>query len=76
MVIDTHRCARIPVEHAITNDKLGAQMPEAESIKTSHILIMGLKEALENSVVVRDVITRSQESICLSELGVYLKKLL
>ncbi|MFA6094509.1 MAG: His/Gly/Thr/Pro-type tRNA ligase C-terminal domain-containing protein [Candidatus Paceibacterota bacterium] len=76
MVIDTLRCARIPVEHAITKDKLGAQMAEAESIKTSHILIMGQKEALENSVVVRDVITRSQESIDMKELGGYLKKLM
>ena len=41
----------------------------------SHVLIMGQKEALEGSMVVRNVINREQETVPLDQLAKFLKNL-
>ncbi len=74
-VIEALRQARIPVHHQLTNDKFIGQLATAETLKTPYVIIMGQKEALENTVVVRHLPTRSQEIILLPELPNYLSKL-
>lgn len=74
-IIESLRKAKIPVMHSITRDKLTSQMASAENQKITHIILIGQKEALEDSVVVRDTVTRSQVSVPISELAEYLKKL-
>ncbi len=69
------RQAKIPVFQSLPKDKLGAQVSVAEKMKIPWHLIMGKKEAIEHSIIVRDMETRSQETVPLNTLADYLKKL-
>jgi len=74
-VIDILRKENIYINHSLGRDKLAGQMATAERLKVPFILIMGKKEAMDNTVMIRDVATRSQETVSISELASYLKKL-
>jgi histidyl-tRNA synthetase len=74
-LIDMLRRERIAVHHSLTRDKLLPQMAAAESLKVPFVLIMGQKEALDGTVVVRNIGTRAQETLRLDELIPYLRKL-
>lgn len=74
-VIETLRKARIPILHALTKDKYAAQAGTAENMRTPFVLIIGQKEAMENTVVVRDAKTRFQDTVPIAQLASYLKKL-
>jgi histidyl-tRNA synthetase len=74
-VIDLLRKEKIPVYQSLSRDKIGSQLAAAERMQTPFIIIMGQKEALENSVIVRNMKDRSQETIGIETLPAYLKKL-
>ena len=74
-VVEMLRKHKIPVYHSITKDKITGQLSGAEYMRASHVLIMGQKEALENSIVVRNVVSREQETIPLTKLVEFLKNL-
>ncbi len=74
-VIELLRKEKIPVYHSLTKEKITGQLSSAEYLGVSHILIMGQKEALENTIVVRSVDTREQETIHTRELAKHLKTL-
>lgn len=74
-VVETLRQARIPLYQAVARDKLATQLASAENLKMPYSLIMGQKEAFEDSVIVRDNATRAQETVQIGELVMYLKKL-
>jgi histidyl-tRNA synthetase len=73
-VLDMLHRAGIPVAHSITKEKLSTQLTY-HAASAPHMLIMGIKEALENSIIVRDTSNRSQETVPLVELVPYLKGL-
>ncbi len=72
-VIEILRTAKIPVYQALPKDKLGAQVSLAEKNQTPYTIIIGKKEAMEGTAIVRDTITRSQETIKIEHLPTYLK---
>ncbi len=74
-VIESLRLAKIPVVHSLSKDSLGSQLAIAEKMGLPYTIIFGQKEALENSVIVRDMENRSQKNIPISKLTDYLKKL-
>ena len=74
-VIDILRQENIYINHSLGRDKLIGQMAMAEKLKVPYILIMGKKEAMEDTIMIRDVATRSQETIKIADLALYLKKL-
>ncbi len=74
-VIESLRQARIPVYHQLNDNKFVGQLASAENLKTPYVIIMGQKEALEGTVVVRHMPTRSQEIIPVLDLSLYLSKL-
>ncbi len=74
-VVETLRKNRITICHSITKDKIGGQLSGADYMHASHLLIIGQKEAIENTVVVRNAVTREQETVCVSELAEFLKQL-
>ncbi len=74
-IIDTLRKAQIPVYHSLTKDKLLNQLTTAENLHLSHLIIMGQKEALEDTVVIRNMETRAQDTINCCELCTYLERL-
>lgn len=75
MVIEILREARISVAHSISKDSLGAQLSSAEKMKIPYCLILGQREVIDNTVIVRDMETRSQKSVSLKDLPEYIKEL-
>lgn len=73
--IEILRKAKIFLNHSLAKDKMQSQISTAENMKIPHILLIGQKEALEQSVVIRDVNTRAQESVLIKDLIGHLKKL-
>ncbi len=74
-VIEILRKARIPIYHTLAKDSLSAQLATAEKIGCPHAIIFGQKEALEQSVIVRAMKNRSQETVKITDLAHYLKEL-
>ena len=74
-VIDILRKENIYINHSLGRDKMGGQMATAERLKVPYILIMGKKEAMDDTIMIRDVSTRAQETIKIAELSAHLKKL-
>ena len=72
-LIELLRTNRIPVHHFLGRDKLTAQLGSAESLRVPYLLILGQKEALDNTVTVRNVSTRAQETINMALVPEYLK---
>lgn len=75
-VLDILRRSKIPVYHSLIKDKLGAQLSTAENFGVPYVLIMGQKESVENTILVRELANRSQETIKIIEVTSYLKKIL
>jgi histidyl-tRNA synthetase len=75
-LIEKLRKAHIPVYHSLVKDKLTAQLSSAEYLKVPFILIMGQKESIENTVLVREMNNRCQETIKIDLVADYLKKLI
>ena len=75
-IIEKLRQENIRVHHSLTKENIGGQLSSAEYLKCSHLLIIGQKEAIEKSVVVRSMEVREQETVAMNELTTHLKKLL
>jgi|GEM_PF-161388 histidyl-tRNA synthetase len=74
-VLELLRQASIPVYQALAKDRLGAQVTIVEKYHIPYALIMGQKEAIEKTIIVRDTTTHAQDSVLLEELVKYMKKL-
>ncbi len=74
-VIEVLRLNKIPVRQSLSKDSLGSQLAIAEKSGIPHTLIFGQKEALENSIIVRDMANRSQTTVDIDKLAKYLKNL-
>jgi histidyl-tRNA synthetase len=74
-LIEMLRQAKIPVVQALSRDKITSQLAAAEKLNVPYILLVGQKEAIENSVTVRHTNNRSQETVPVPELIEYLRKL-
>ena len=73
-VMEMLRHADIPVYQSLLHERIGEQMAEARAFAVPHVLIMGHKEAMEGTVLVREVATNSQTAVQLPELTNYLKR--
>ena len=74
-IIETLRKAHVPIAQSLSKDSLGTQLATAEKLQIPYALIFGQKEALENSVIVRDMSNRSQNTVKLDNLLEYLKEI-
>ena len=73
-VLEKLRLAGIPVHHGLCLERIGEQMIAARSFAPPYILIMGHKEAVEGTILVREVATNSQEVVSVPDLPNYLKR--
>jgi histidyl-tRNA synthetase len=73
-VMETLRKDKIPVYQSLLYERIGEQMEEAKRYAVPYILLMGHKEAVEGTILVREVLTNSQKAIPLSDLTSYLKR--
>jgi histidyl-tRNA synthetase len=74
-VIEILRKAHVPIMQSLSKDSLSAQLAVAEKSGAPFALIFGQKEAMEHSVIVRNMETRSQETVPLDDLGTYIKQI-
>ncbi len=74
-VIEILRKARIPMVQTLARDSLTTQLGIAEKLGVPYTIILGQKEALEDTVIVRTMANRSQETVKIARLADYLKAL-
>lgn len=72
-VIEILRKSKIPIAQSLSKDSLAAQLGLAEKLQVPYAIILGQKEAVEGTVIVRNMETCSQETVKLSKLAEYLK---
>lgn len=73
-LLESLRREGIPVYQGLLHDRIGEQMAAARNHATPYVLIMGHKEAVEGTVLVREVATNSQEAVPVPDLTNYLKR--
>ncbi len=73
--LEVLRQAHMPVIYSLIKDKLTNQLIHAEQCAVPYILLMGQKESMERTVLVRATRNSSQETVALEELPRHLKKL-
>jgi len=73
-VLETLRKAEIPVHHQLWHERMNDQMLTASELAVPYILIMGHKEVVDGTILVREVATNSQDAVPLPELTSYLKR--
>lgn len=73
VLLETLRTHRISVHHFLSKDEFSAQISNAENLPVSHLIIIGQKEALDNTATIRNVVTRAQDTVSLIDLPRYLK---
>ncbi len=74
-VIESLRQAKINLYTSLAKDRLGAQVSSIEKHHTPYVIIMGKKEAVDRTVVVRKTDTHSQAIVPLDDLPEYMKKI-
>jgi histidyl-tRNA synthetase len=74
-VLESLRKEGVYIYHMLGRDKFGSQFSLVEKSKVPYVIIMGKKESLENSVMIRENLTRNQETIQIPEIPKYLKKI-
>lgn len=74
-VIEDLRQVKIPLCLSLAKDRLGAQVSIMEKSHTPYSIIMGKKEAMERTAIVRHIETHGQDLVPLEELVKYMKKL-
>lgn len=74
-VIEVLRKARFPLAQSLSKDSLGAQLAIAEKMGVPYTIILGQKEAIDGTVIVRNMTTRSQDIVPVAKLAEYVKQL-
>lgn len=74
-VIEILRKAHVPVIQSLSKDSLSAQLAVAEKSGAPYVIIFGQKEAMEKSVIIRNMESRSQDTVPIAELNTFLKQL-
>jgi len=67
-LIEEFRRHNIPVIEALGKDSLSPQLERAAKIESPLALIFGQKEAYEESIIIRDMVTGVQESVPLAHI--------
>lgn len=74
-IIEELRKVKIPLYLSLSKDRLGAQVSLVEKTNVPYSLIMGKKEAVEKSIIVRNTVTHAQDVVNIEELPKFMKKL-
>jgi len=68
------RKARIPFQFSLGRDSLGTQLKIADKINVKYSLILGQKEALSGSIIIREMKTGKQREVQLAQIVDEIKK--
>ena len=72
-IIEILRNAKVPLLQTLAKDSLGSQLANAEKLKIPYAIIFGEKESIDDTVIIRDMNTRSQDTVKIADLPKYLK---
>lgn len=75
LLIDELRRAGVQVHQNLASDSLSAQLREAEARGALYTIIIGQKEYVEGTVILRDMLGRNQEYVPVNELASRLKRI-
>ncbi len=73
-VMEILRQAHIPVYQSLSRDQIGGQVASAEKMNVPYTIIIGQKETIDGTVIVRNMTNRCQQTVPLMQLTTYLKK--
>jgi histidyl-tRNA synthetase len=75
-LLEEFRRAEIKTAHNLSHDKISSQIEHAENLQTPYLAIIGHKEALEGTILIRDRERSFQETLPTPDAIHFLKKLL
>jgi len=75
-LLEDFRKERIEVAESFGRDSLKVQLARANKIGVKYTLILGQKEALENHILIRDMVTGKQETVELKKVVREIKKII
>lgn len=73
-LIEEFRLAKIPIAESLGRDSLKSQLKVADRLKVRYVLIFGQKEALENKIIIRDMVSGKQKIVELKKVVKEVKK--
>jgi histidyl-tRNA synthetase len=73
-IVEKLRQVKIPLYLSLARDRLGAQVSAVEKFHTPYTIVMGKKEAVDKTAIVRRTDTHAQDIVPLEELPKYMKK--
>jgi histidyl-tRNA synthetase len=73
-IIEIFRNAHLPIAHSIGKDNLKSQLRIASKLNISYALILGQKEALENSIIIREMSSGNQETVPIEKVVEIMKQ--
>jgi histidyl-tRNA synthetase len=73
-LLEDFRKAKIPIAESFGRDSLKAQLARADKIGVKYTLILGQQEALEGTIIIRDMASGRQETMKLEEIVGKMKK--
>ncbi len=74
-VVSQCKNAQVPIAHRIAVESIGDQLKHAEKLSVPYTVIIGHKEALEDSAIVRNMYNHSQTIVPLKNLTTHLNRL-
>lgn len=74
-VIESLRKVKIPLCLSLAKDRLGAQVSAVEKNHMPYSLILGKKEAMDQTVIVRNADTHAQDIVPIAEIAEHMKRL-
>tara|TARA_B100000745_G_scaffold20507_1_gene14131 strand:- start:8374 stop:9546 length:1173 start_codon:yes stop_codon:yes gene_type:complete len=74
-VLEHLKTSGVPIAQQVALESIGDQLQDAETRSVPYTVIMGHKEALEDTAIVRNMHDRSQVVVTLAQLPGYLKRL-
>ena len=74
MVMEKLKHAGVPIRHDLASDSLSTQLRDAEARGVRYTVIIGQKEFVDQTVILRDMKERNQENISIDALIKKLKK--
>lgn len=74
-IIETLRKAHVAIDQSIGKDSIKSQLRIASKLEIPYALILGQKEALEDSIIIRNMNTGTQETVPIKDIVETIKKI-
>lgn len=73
-IMEKFRKARLPISQSVSKDTLKGQLKIASKLNTPYALILGQKEAVEDSIIIHNMESRAQETVPIAKVVEIIKK--